>query len=179
MRSRRKGRPVITCLGVVGGCVLAVILVSHFAGIKIAGVKSNSTAALIAVVVLAIVVGMATDNYFGDRIDGLAAYIRSRISVRRSGRGPAARGRAQRTDRTALAGPNILAVARLMPAAAGRRWLAEADSYLFEATPEQRAMARRNYLITAPHVIVDTWARHLARRARLAVTGRTRTAHPR
>jgi hypothetical protein len=54
--------------------------------------------------------------------------------------------------------------ARLMPPATGRRWLAEADSFLFEAPPERRAAAVRDYLATAPRVITAGWAGELARR---------------
>ena len=38
----------------------------------------------------------------------------------------------------------------LMPRAAGRRWLAEAESFLFEAPAGHRHRAIRNYLLTAP-----------------------------
>jgi hypothetical protein len=60
----------------------------------------------------------------------------------------------------------MCAAARLMPRAAGRRWLAEAESFLAEAQPAQRRPAIRSYLITAPQVITVTWAGDLARRAR-------------
>ena len=41
-----------------------------------------------------------------------------------------------------------------MPRAQGERWLEGAESFLFEVAPEQRAAAIRNYLRTAPLVIV-------------------------
>jgi hypothetical protein len=62
------------------------------------------------------------------------------------------------------AGRAMRLAARLMPPATGRRWLAEADSFLFEASPEQRAAAVRDYLATAPRVIAAGWAGELARR---------------
>jgi hypothetical protein len=37
-----------------------------------------------------------------------------------------------------------------MPAASGQRWLAEADSFLFEVGPELQAAAARSYLRSAP-----------------------------
>ena len=40
--------------------------------------------------------------------------------------------------------------ARLMPRAAGRRWLAEAESFLAEAPPVLQRAAIRSYLIGAP-----------------------------
>jgi hypothetical protein len=49
-----------------------------------------------------------------------------------------------------------------MPPRAGSRWLAEADSYLFEIGPQGRKAATRNYLITAPLVIMAAWARQVS-----------------
>jgi hypothetical protein len=58
------------------------------------------------------------------------------------------------------------AVSRLMPRAAGRRWRAEAESALFEMDPGKRAAAVRNYLWSAPRVLVMSWGREVARRTR-------------
>jgi hypothetical protein len=67
----------------------------------------------------------------------------------------------------ARAGWRIMrAAAWLMPRAAGRRWLAEAASSLFEASPGQRRRVVRSYLLTAPRVIAESWAGHLTRRIR-------------
>lgn len=55
---------------------------------------------------------------------------------------------------------------RLMPPAAGSRWLAEAESFLTEAPYELRCGAIRSYLISAPQVIVMAWASDLTRRIR-------------
>ena len=61
-----------------------------------------------------------------------------------------------------------LAVAsRLMPASAGRRWLAEAESLLAEVTVARRGAAARSYLLSAPRLAVMMWAREVLRRARL------------
>ena len=49
----------------------------------------------------------------------------------------------------------------------GRRWLAEAESFLFEATPAAQAEATRNYLLTAPQVIAVSWTTAAAQRLRL------------
>ena len=57
-----------------------------------------------------------------------------------------------------------------MPPAAGRRWLAEAESFLAEAPPALRRDAIGSYLTGAPQVIAMSWASALARQARL--TGR-------
>ncbi len=57
--------------------------------------------------------------------------------------------------------------ARLMPRAVGRRWLAEAESFLAEAPPELRRRAINSYLATAPQVIVVGWASEAARRLRI------------
>jgi hypothetical protein len=48
--------------------------------------------------------------------------------------------------------------ARLMPPAAGSRWLAEARSFLVEAPPEMRRAAVASYLASASMVIVQAWA---------------------
>jgi hypothetical protein len=61
-----------------------------------------------------------------------------------------------------------LAVAsRLMPASAGRRWLAEAESLLAEVAAARRGAAVRSYLLSAPRLAVTMWAREVLRRARL------------
>jgi len=57
--------------------------------------------------------------------------------------------------------------ARLMAPPVGRRWLAEAESFLFEATPAAQAEATRNYLLTAPQVIAVSWTTAAAQRLRL------------
>jgi hypothetical protein len=58
-----------------------------------------------------------------------------------------------------------------MPPAAGRRWLAEAASFLAEAPPALRHGAIRSYLIGAPQVITVSWAGYLAGKARLTGSG--------
>lgn len=58
------------------------------------------------------------------------------------------------------------AAARLMPRAAGSRWLTEAASFLYEAPPAQRGRALRSYLAAAPQTILASWAVHLTRRTR-------------
>ena len=60
--------------------------------------------------------------------------------------------------------PVLRAVARLMPRAAGRRWLAEAESVLFEMPPGRRGRALRSYLCSAPRLAGMMWARRLRRR---------------
>jgi hypothetical protein len=62
--------------------------------------------------------------------------------------------------------PVLRAVSRLMPRAAGRRWLAEAESVLFEVAAGRRT-AVRSYLLSAPRLAVRMWAAKLPRRARL------------
>jgi hypothetical protein len=60
----------------------------------------------------------------------------------------------------------LAAVSRLMPASAGRRWLAEAESLLAEVTAAQRDAAVRSYLLSAPRLAVMMWTREALRRAR-------------
>ncbi|HEY6312708.1 MAG TPA: hypothetical protein VIY52_18165 [Streptosporangiaceae bacterium] len=52
-----------------------------------------------------------------------------------------------------------------MPPAQGRRWLAEADSLLFEVAPSRRAKAVRSYLLSAPRLLAMMWAGGPIRRA--------------
>ena len=49
-------------------------------------------------------------------------------------------------------------VARLMPRPAGREWLGDASSILFEAPVGARRAIARSYLAAAPQVIVVAWA---------------------
>ena len=61
--------------------------------------------------------------------------------------------------------PALVMVSRLMPRAAGRRWLAEAESVLAELTGARRRAAARSYLLSAPRLAVMMWARVVLRRA--------------
>jgi len=54
-----------------------------------------------------------------------------------------------------------------MPRPAGRRWLAEAESLLSEITPVRRGAAIRSYLLSAPGLVMMTWAHEVLRWARL------------
>jgi len=58
----------------------------------------------------------------------------------------------------------LRAAAGLMPRAAGRRWLAEAESTLFEMPAGWRGRAVRSYLRSAPRLAVMLWTRRLMRR---------------
>jgi hypothetical protein len=60
----------------------------------------------------------------------------------------------------------LAVVSRLMPASAGRRWLAEAESLLAEVPAERRGAAVRSYLLSAPRLAVMMWAREVLRRTR-------------
>lgn len=70
-------------------------------------------------------------------------------------------------DGGAVHGWRMLAVmSRLMPASAGRRWLAEAGSLLAEVPAARRGTAVRSYLLSAPRLAVMMWARQARRRPR-------------
>ncbi len=60
----------------------------------------------------------------------------------------------------------LAVVSRLMPASAGRRWLAEAESLLAEVTAARRGAAVRSYLLSAPRLAVMMWAREIFRQRR-------------
>jgi hypothetical protein len=88
------------------------------------------------------------------------------------GRGGGLRGHGRADgDRPAVAAPHrwrmLVLVSRLMPRYAGCRWLAEADSLLSEIAAARRGAAIRSYLLSAPRLVVMTWAREVLRRARL------------
>jgi len=63
--------------------------------------------------------------------------------------------------------PVMRLAAGLMPRAAGRRWLEEAESFLSEAAAEDWRQAPHNYIATAPQVIILSWITVLTRRIRL------------
>ena len=67
----------------------------------------------------------------------------------------------------------LVMVSRMMPGPAGRRWLAEAESVLWEITAAQRAAAVRSYLLSGPRVAAVMWAYAGLRRVR------PRPRHPR
>jgi hypothetical protein len=85
------------------------------------------------------------------------------------GSGPAGRGltgAAGHAPAAAGRSPVLRAVSRLMPVAAGCRWLAEAESVLFETASGQRGKAVRSYLRSAPRLVLLMWAGELSRRVR-------------
>ncbi len=59
----------------------------------------------------------------------------------------------------------------LMPGAAGREWLAEAHSVMFEAAPNVRRSIRRSYLLAVGQVLVVAWAAALMGRLRARRAG--------
>jgi hypothetical protein len=60
----------------------------------------------------------------------------------------------------------LVMVSRMMPGPAGRRWLAEAQSVLWEIAAVQRARAVRSYLLSGPLVAALMWAYEGLRRMR-------------
>jgi hypothetical protein len=103
---------------------------------------------------------------------GLTALSFVAVYQRRSrgtGNGLSVRGRDDDDgpDGGAVHGWRTLAVvARLMPASAGRRWLAEAESLLAEVAAARRGAAVRSYLLSAPRLAAMMWARQILRWAR-------------
>jgi len=103
---------------------------------------------------------------------GLTAFSFTAVYRKRSGRtgnGLSVRGRDDDggPDGGAVHRWRTLAVmSRLMPASAGRRWLAEAESLLAEVAAARRGAAVRSYLLSAPRLAVMMWAREVLRRAR-------------
>ena len=60
----------------------------------------------------------------------------------------------------------LVMVSRMMPGPAGRRWLAEAESVLWEINAAQRFAAVRSYLLSGPRVAAVMWAYAGLRRVR-------------
>ena len=60
----------------------------------------------------------------------------------------------------------LVMVSRMMPGPAGRRWLAEAESVLWEITAAQRATAVRSYLLSGLRVAAVMWTYAGLRRVR-------------
>jgi hypothetical protein len=88
-----------------------------------------------------------------------------------SGGGPSGRremsGLGGRLDRRAARRRHgLVMVSRMMPGSAGRRWLAEAQSVLWEITAAQRGAAVRSYLLSAPRVATAMWVHACLRRVR-------------
>ena len=116
-----------------------------------------------------VVLGIAAVVYVGwPDSDGFLIRLHGRRKSGGRDGGPAGRGRSgiPGTAPAPAGRPVLRAVARLMPPAAGRRWLAEANSLLFELALGQRRQAVRSYLRSAPALIVAMWAGQLSRRAR-------------
>jgi hypothetical protein len=139
-------------LGVVGGAL----------GIVTSGVLGVVAGGVLGVVVGGGVGAVGTSIFLRDwDLRGSFSALMNRAAGRDAG--PAA------STLTTTASWRIMRVAsRLMPRAAGRRWLAEAESFLAEAPARNRRQATRNYLLTAPQVIAATWTSALTRRTRPA-----------
>lgn len=107
--------------------------------------------------------------YSWPKADGLLVPVGDRRRRRKGGpSGLGLNAVAGRTSAPPTAGRHVTlrATARLMPRATGRRWLAEAESLLFEMPTRQRGKAIRSYLLSAPRLLTLLWARELSRRAR-------------
>lgn len=73
-----------------------------------------------------------------------------------SGRG---RGAGEQSDgRAAHRWHGLVMVSRMMPGPAGRRWLAEAESVLWDIPAARRAPAVRSYLLSGPRLAALMWA---------------------
>ena len=80
------------------------------------------------------------------------------------GRDPALGGRLD--GRAAHRRHGLVVVSRMMPGPAGRRWLAEAESVLWEITAARRGAAVRSYLLSGPRVAAAMWTHVCLRRVR-------------
>jgi hypothetical protein len=66
----------------------------------------------------------------------------------------------------------LCVVSWVMPRGAGRRWLGEAESFVFEVAAEGRWAVLRSLMLSAPETAAVMWWGEVSRRVRLAVTGR-------
>lgn len=64
----------------------------------------------------------------------------------------------------------LCVVSSVMPREAGRRWVGEAESFVFEAPGDRRVL--RGLLWSAPETAAVMWWGELSRMARLALPGR-------
>jgi hypothetical protein len=160
-----------TAEGVIGagtgggaGCIFSVTVYNLYysAGRKFRdrffGKGLNAVMAVGLVVFAGIVVGIECVGAIYDMLCALfsicaqlARSLRTLARPHRDRPGPVASGS------PAVANWNLCLISRLMPAQTGRRWLAEADSVLFEIEPQDRPTVTRNYLLTAPRVIAAAW----------------------
>jgi hypothetical protein len=155
---RRDFQPLVT-VAITWACTTIGILLIEAAGI-------------IQVMAGLVCVGVIAVRFLTGRDLG-AAFNR----VRRDNRDQRA-GRLGLVDLTVGAARAMRLAAELMPTAVGDRWLAEAESFLFEIAPVQREKIVHNYLMTAPRVVIASWADELARRVFLAVKGRNTNVKP-
>jgi hypothetical protein len=103
-------------------------------------------------------------------VAGIPRRLAGRRVVLRKGSGLSGRGRDDDggpADEAVHPWHTLAVVSRLMPASAGRRWLAEAESLLAEVTAARRGATVRSYLLSAPRLAVMMWTREVLRRARL------------
>jgi hypothetical protein len=101
--------------------------------------------------------------------DSFLLPVRGRRTRGRQTRGAAGHGLPDAAGRAPVTTGRWLAlrtVARLMPPAAGRRWLAEAESLLYEVAADRRGKAVRSYLLSAPRLVMLMWIAGLSRRGR-------------
>jgi hypothetical protein len=101
-------------------------------------------------------------------VAGIPRRLAGRRMVLRKGSGLSGRGRDDDDGPAGEAAHRrhaLTVVSRLMPASAGRRWLAEAESLLAEVPAARRRAAARSYLLSAPRLAVMLWARKILRRA--------------
>jgi hypothetical protein len=80
------------------------------------------------------------------------------------GRDPALGGRLD--GQAAHRRHGLVMVSRMMPGPAGRRWLAEAESVLWEITAARRGAAVRSYLLSGPRVAAAMWTHVCLRQVR-------------
>lgn len=157
---REPRRPPLVAIVTVSGVVAVVAAIVAVAGIgTVAGVVVIGTVAIAGIGDIALIEGKEFP-----RLRGLFS-----VAVRRAVRHGS--GQAE-SGLVAGAGWRAMRLAAwLMPRAAGRRWLAEAESFAAEAPPALRRGAIRSYLTGAPQVIMVSWAGDLARRTRLTRPG--------
>ena len=125
----------------------------------VVGLSASALAVLAVIAEVAERIAVVTELKAGGRREGWRGKGSGLSGRGRDDDGPA--GEAVRRRRA------LAVVSRLMPASAGRRWLAEAESLLAEITAARRGAAVRSYLLSAPRLAVMMWAREVLRRARL------------
>lgn len=162
--SRRRGSRTARRL-LIGYLHSAIVMLLWYVNVHSTLHGIDRAAAVIVLIAGDVVIAGAAGRFLGNRNPQGKPELRGLpgVLIRRASRSATPAGSGLMAG---AAWQAMRAAARLMPRAAGQRWLAEAGSFLSEAPSALRRRALRNYLVIAPQAILVSWAGHLSRRTR-------------